>query len=73
MIIQYHSSFIIMRRPAQVRRIRKDAILTIVRSWLNEKVGETWNTFQWEGFTMSSREIESVTELAYAAWLAGYR
>ena len=62
-----------MRRPAQVRRIRKDAILTIVRSWLNEKVGETWNTFQWEGFTMSSREIESATELAYAAWLAGNR
>ena len=61
-----------MRRPAQVRRIRKDAILTIVRSWLNEQVGERWNTFQWEGFTMSRGEIESVTEQAYADWLPGY-
>ena len=56
-----------------VRRIRKDAILRIVRRWLNSKVGERWNTFQWEGFTMSRDELASVTGKAHADWLAGYR
>jgi len=57
---------------SNVKRIRKDAILTVLRSWLNGKVNVSGNTFQWQGFTMSPDHVVSVTAKAYADWLVGY-
>ena len=53
-------------------RIRSDMILQVARSWLSSKVNDQVNTFQWEGFVMTSADISRTTEKACAEWLAGY-
>lgn len=55
-----------------VKRIRVDECLAVLRRWVNLKVDEHKNTFQWEGFKMTQAEISSATEKAYAEWIEGY-
>ena len=53
-------------------RMRVDAALPVLRSWLETKVDGSSNTFDWAGFTMSPGDITRTTEKAYADWLSGY-
>ena len=53
-------------------RIRSDLILAVTQSWFSAKVNERHNTFQWEGFVMTSADIERTTTKACAEWLEGY-
>ena len=49
-----------------------EKIYSILRKWLESRVNETDNAFQWEGFVMSEREIASVTKKTYADWLGSH-
>ena len=56
----------------QESRIRCDLIFAVTLSWFSAKVNERSNTFQWEGFVMTSADIERTTAKSCADWLEGY-
>ena len=63
-----HAVFTVGQEP----RIRRDLIFTVTLSWFSAKVNERSNTFQWEGFVMTSADIERTTKKSCADWLEGY-
>ena len=59
-----------VRMVGDAVRIRSDLILAVLRSWFRSKVNDQSNTFQWEGFVMTSADISRTTARACADWRA---